>query len=44
MKQVLQNFKSCELEIADIPAPALKSGVVLVRKVALLSVLGQNAC
>ena len=33
MKQVLQNFKSGELKIADVPAPVLKSGGVLVRNV-----------
>ena len=33
MKQILQNFKSGELKIADVPAPALKSGGVLVRNV-----------
>jgi len=33
MKQVLQNFKSGELRIADVPAPSLKSGGVLVRNV-----------
>jgi len=33
MKQVLQNFKSGELEIADVPAPALRLGGVLVRNV-----------
>ncbi len=33
MKQVLQNFKSGELKITDVPAPALKSGGVLVRNV-----------
>jgi polar amino acid transport system substrate-binding protein len=31
MKQVIQNFKTGELSVADVPAPALASGCVLVR-------------
>ena len=31
MKQVIQNFKTGELSIADVPAPALARGFVLVR-------------
>jgi predicted dehydrogenase/threonine dehydrogenase-like Zn-dependent dehydrogenase len=31
MKQVIQNFKSGELSVGDVPPPALKSGGVLVR-------------
>lgn len=30
MKQVIQNFKTGELSVADVPAPALSSGFVLV--------------
>jgi predicted dehydrogenase/threonine dehydrogenase-like Zn-dependent dehydrogenase len=31
MKQVIQNFKSGELSVAEVPAPALARGFVLVR-------------
>ncbi len=31
MKQVIQNFKNGELSLADVPAPALSRGFVLVR-------------
>jgi len=31
MKQLLQNYKTGKLELAEIPAPALKSGGVLVK-------------
>lgn len=34
MKQVLQNMKTGELRVADVPAPALRSGGVVVRVVA----------
>jgi predicted dehydrogenase/threonine dehydrogenase-like Zn-dependent dehydrogenase len=33
MKQVIQNFKSGELSVGDVPPPALKPGGVLVRTV-----------
>jgi len=33
MKQVIQNFKSGELSVGDVPPPALKPGGVLVRMV-----------
>jgi predicted dehydrogenase/threonine dehydrogenase-like Zn-dependent dehydrogenase len=31
MKQVLQNYKTGKLELAEVPAPALKSGGILVK-------------
>src|SRR5689334_16509256 len=31
MKQVIQNFKSGELSVAEVPAPVLSPGFVLVR-------------
>ena len=31
MKQVIQNFRSGELSLADVPAPALRPGGLLVR-------------
>src|SRR5688500_13355458 len=36
MKQILQNFRSVELQIADVPPPAAQSGRVRVRTVASL--------
>ncbi|HEV3467978.1 MAG TPA: bi-domain-containing oxidoreductase [Pyrinomonadaceae bacterium] len=49
MKQILQNRKSGEVEVADVPAPALQSGRVLVRTAASLisagterAAVGQN--
>jgi len=36
MKQILQNRKSGEVEVADVPAPALQRGRVLVRAAASL--------
>src|SRR5918997_1631153 len=36
MKQILQNRKSGEVEVADVPAPALQRGRVLVRTAASL--------
>ena len=36
MKQVLQNFKTGELQVADVPPPAMQSGRVMVCTVASL--------
>ena len=36
MKQVIQNYRDGNLELADVPAPALKSDFVLVRNAASL--------
>ena len=36
MKQVIQSYKTGELMVAEVPAPALRSGCVLVRNVASL--------
>ena len=38
MKQVVQNFKTGQLSVEDVPAPALARGMVLVEnKVSLIS-------
>jgi len=31
MKQVLQNYKTGELKLEDVPAPALKPGGIIVK-------------
>ena len=36
MKQVLQNRRTGEIEVADVPAPVLQRGGVLVRTAASL--------
>jgi predicted dehydrogenase len=40
MKAILQNFKTGEMSVADVPPPALMSGNVLVRTVASLVSVG----
>lgn len=36
MKQVIQNYKTGEIKVAEIPVPSIKSGGVLVRNIASL--------
>jgi len=40
MKQVFQNYKSGELQLAEVPAPQLKPHTLLVRTVASLISVG----
>lgn len=40
MRQVLQNYKTGELSVIDVPPPAFMSGCVLVRNVASLVSVG----
>ena len=40
MKAILQNFKSGEMKVADVPPPAVSAGSVLVRTAASLVSVG----
>lgn len=42
MKQVIQNYKTGEIKVAEVPVPAIKSGGVLVRNVASLISAGTD--
>jgi len=40
MKQIIQNYKSGELQVVEIPSPSLKSGHILVKNLASLVSVG----
>ena len=44
MKQILQNLRTGETELADVPCPALLDGHVLFAQGAHWSLLALNAC
>jgi len=44
MKQVVQSYKTGELNVIEVPTPASKPGHVLVRNVAFLVSAGTGRC